>query len=64
VTWPKRAIAAISTAGEATLAAAGWVKLLVLTHISGRYSDDEILVEATKTFARCRLAADFNHIVV
>jgi ribonuclease Z len=48
----------------AALAAAGGVKSLVLTHISGRYSDDEILAEATKTFPSSRVAADFDHIVV
>jgi ribonuclease Z len=53
------------TATEAAaLAAAGGVKSLVLTHISGRYSDDEILAEATKTFPSSRVAADFDRIVV
>jgi ribonuclease Z len=40
------------------------VKQLVLTHISGRYTDDEILAEARKTFPNSRLAMDFDHIVV
>jgi hypothetical protein len=40
------------------------VKLLVLTHISGRYSDEEILAEAAKTFPNSRVAADFDHIAV
>jgi ribonuclease BN (tRNA processing enzyme) len=53
------------TAAEAAaLAAASNVKLLVLTHISGRYPQEDILAEATKTFPNCRVAADFDHIVV
>ena len=35
-----------------------------VTHISGRYSDEEILAEATKTFPNSRVAADFDHIVI
>ena len=35
-----------------------------LTHISGRYADEEILAEARKTFPNSRLAMDFDHIVV
>jgi hypothetical protein len=35
-----------------------------ITHISGRYADEEILAEATKTFPNTRLAMDFDHIVV
>jgi ribonuclease Z len=48
----------------ATLAATSDVKQLVLTHISGRYSDEEILGEATKTFPNSRVAMDFDHIVI
>jgi len=48
----------------AALAATSDVKLLVLTHISGRYSDEEILAEATRIFPNCRIAADFDRIVV
>ena len=54
----------LTAAEAAALAAAGGVKLLVLTHISGRYSDDEILAEATKMFPNSRLAADFDCIVI
>jgi ribonuclease Z len=53
------------TAGEAAaLAATSGVKLLVLTHISGRYADEEILAEATKTFPNSRVATDFDRIAV
>jgi ribonuclease Z len=54
----------ITAAEAASLAAANDVKLLVLTHISGRYSDDEILAEAAKTFPNSRVAADFDHIAI
>jgi ribonuclease Z len=54
----------LTSAEAAALAAAGGVKLLVLTHISGRYSDGEILAEATKTFPNSRVAADFDRIVI
>lgn len=53
------------TAREAALlAAASNAKLLLLTHISGRYSDDEILAEAASVFPNSRIAADFDRIVV
>ena len=48
----------------ATLAAANGVKLLVLTHISGRYTDQEILAEATRTFSNSRVAIDFDRIAI
>jgi ribonuclease Z len=48
----------------ATLAATSNVKLLVLTHISGRYPDPEILAEATKTFPNSRVAHDFDRMVI
>jgi ribonuclease Z len=40
------------------------VKQLFLTHISGRYPDEEILAEATRIFPNSRVAADFDHIVI
>jgi ribonuclease Z len=40
----------LTAAEAAALAAMTNVKTLVLTHISGRYPDEEILSEATKTF--------------
>ena len=53
------------TAGEAAaLAAESGVEQLVLTHISGRYPDQDILAEATKIFPNSRVAADFDHIVI
>jgi ribonuclease Z len=60
-----------TTAGTITAAAAADalatksnVKLLVLAHISGRYSDEEILLEATKTFPNSWVPIDFEHIVI
>ena len=54
----------LTAAEAADLAAQSNVGQLVLTHISGRYPDDEILAEATKTFPNSRVAADFDHIVI
>jgi ribonuclease Z len=53
------------TAGEAAaLAVESGVKQLVLTHISGRYPDEDILAEARKTFPKSRVAADLDCIAV
>lgn len=53
------------TAGEAaTLAATSNAKMLVLTHISGRYPDEEILDEARQTFPNSRIATDFDRIAI
>ena len=47
------------TADEAAkLAAASDVKQLVLTHISARYPDEEVLAEAVKAFPNSRIAMD------
>jgi ribonuclease Z len=54
----------LTAAEAAALAAMSDVKLLVLTHISGRYSDEEILAEATKAFPSSRVATDFDDIVI
>jgi ribonuclease Z len=54
----------LTAASAAALAAQGNVKQLLLSHISGRYPDDEILAEATKIFPNSRVAADFDHIVI
>ena len=54
----------LTAAEAAALAAMTDVKLLVLTHISGRYTDEEILAEARKTFPNSRVAMDFDHIVI
>jgi len=48
----------------AELAASARVKRLVLTHISGRYPDEEILAEAKAIFPETRLAADLDRITV
>jgi ribonuclease Z len=54
----------LTAAKAAELAATSNVKQLVLAHISGRYPVEDILAEATTAFANCRVAADFDHIVV
>jgi ribonuclease Z len=54
----------LTAAEAATLAAMGNVKILVLTHISGRYPDEEILAEATKIFPNSRVAIDFDRIAI
>lgn len=54
----------LTAAEAAALAAASDVKQLVLTHISGRYSDEEILAEAAKAFPNSRVASDFDRIVI
>jgi ribonuclease Z len=48
----------------AAFAAATGVKQLVLTHLSGRYEDEEILAEAAEIFPNTRIAADFDRIVI
>jgi ribonuclease Z len=40
------------------------VKRLVLTHISGRYTDEEVLAEATKIFPNSRVATDLDRLGV
>jgi len=53
------------TAVEAArFAAANNVQQLVLTHLSGRYEDDEILAEAAKIFPSVRIATDLDRIAV
>jgi ribonuclease Z len=54
----------LTAAEAAELAATNDVKQLVLTHISARYTDEEILAEARKTFPNSRVAMDFDHIVI
>jgi len=54
----------LTAAEAARLAATSNVKQLVLTHLSGRYRDEEILDEAARTFPNSRIAADLDHIVV
>jgi ribonuclease Z len=53
------------TAVEAAmLAARSGVRQLVLTHISGRYTDEAILAEARSAFANSRVATDFDRVVI
>jgi ribonuclease Z len=54
----------LTAADAAALASTSNVKLLVLSHISGRYTDEDILAEARKTFPDSRVAADFDRIVI
>jgi ribonuclease Z len=54
----------LTAAKAAELAARSNVKQLVLTHVSGRYPEADILAEATKSFPNSRVAADFDHIVI
>jgi ribonuclease Z len=54
----------LTAAKAAELAARNNVKQLVLTHVSGRYPEADILAEATKSFPNSRVAADFDHIVI
>lgn len=54
----------LTAAEAASLAARNGVKQLVLTHISGRYSDEEILAEAVEVFPRSRIAADFDVVTI
>jgi ribonuclease Z len=54
----------LTAAEAAALAASSNVKQLVMNHISGRYSDAEILSEAQESFPNSRVAVDFDEMVV
>jgi ribonuclease Z len=54
----------LTAAKAAALAAESNVKQLVLTHVSGRYPEEEMLAEATRIFPSSRVAADFDRIVI
>jgi ribonuclease Z len=54
----------LTAAEAAELAAMSGIKQLVLTHISGRYHDEEILAEAAKAFPNSRIAMDFDRIMI
>ncbi|MGX1321991.1 ribonuclease Z [Bradyrhizobium sp. USDA 377] len=54
----------LTAAEAASFAAANNVGQLVLTHMSGRYEDEEILTEAARIFPNSRIAADFDHVVI
>jgi ribonuclease Z len=53
-----------TAAKAAELASGAGVKRLMLTHISGRYSEEEIVAEAAKAFPSCRVAADLDRITI
>jgi ribonuclease Z len=59
-----RAYGHLTAAEAAALATESGVAQLILTHISGRYQDEEILAEATKAFPNSRIAGDLDHIVI
>ncbi len=48
----------------ASLAAAGHVKRLILTHISGRYPPEDILAEAKTIFPAVQVANDFERVTI
>jgi ribonuclease Z len=54
----------LTAAEAARFAAANDVRQLVLTHLSGRYEDEEILAEAAQIFPNVRIAADFDRIAI
>ncbi|TIV75338.1 MAG: ribonuclease Z, partial [Mesorhizobium sp.] len=54
----------LTAAQAASLAAISNVKQLVLTHISGRYADEDILAEAVRAFPNSRIAADLDVLTV
>ncbi|MGJ4949831.1 ribonuclease Z [Bradyrhizobium sp. HKCCYLS20291] len=54
----------LTAAEAAALAASSNVGRLVLNHISGRYSDEEILAEARAVFPASRIASDFDRLTV
>ncbi len=59
-----RARGHLTAAGAARLAREAEVKELLLTHISGRYSPEEILTEAARYFPNARVVADFERMAV
>ena len=59
-----RAYGHLTAAEAAALAAESGVKQLILTHISGRYPDEDTLAEATKIFPNSRIAGDFEYIAI
>ena len=54
----------LTAAEAASFAVANNVGQLVLTHMSGRYEDEEILAEAARIFPNSKIAADFDHIAI
>jgi ribonuclease Z len=54
----------LTAAAAAQLARDAEVKELLLTHISGRYSPEEILTEAARHFPNVRVVADFDRVSI
>jgi ribonuclease Z len=54
----------LTAAKAAALAAESGARRLVLTHISGRYPDEEIIAEAIAIFPNCAIATDLEHMTV
>jgi ribonuclease Z len=54
----------LTAAKAAALAAESGVRRLLLTHISGRYPDEEIIGEATAIFPNCAIAIDLERLTV
>jgi ribonuclease Z len=54
----------LTAAEAAAFAAANNVGQLVLTHVSGRYRDEEILAEAASIFSNSTVAADFDRMAI
>jgi ribonuclease Z len=59
-----RARGHLTAADAARLARDAEIGELLLTHISGRYSPEEILTEAARHFANVRVVADFGRMSV
>jgi ribonuclease Z len=54
----------LTAAKAAKLAAVCHVRQLILTHISGRYADEELLAEAVEIFANFRVATDLDRLAI
>ena len=54
----------LTAAKAAELAATTNVRQLIMTHISGRYPEEEMIAEAKRIFPNSRVAGDFDRIVV
>jgi ribonuclease Z len=54
----------LTAAKAAELAATTNVRQLIMTHISGRYPEEEIIAEAKRNFPNSRVAGDFDRIIV
>ncbi len=54
----------LTAAKAAELAATTNVRQLIMTHISGRYPEEEMIAEGKRIFPNSRVAGDFDRIVV